>query len=83
MVKPARVQAFLDPLPVRRLHGVGPATEKALAGLGVATIADLRGVDLEVLRRRFGRHGQGLWNYARGIDSRPVRTHRERKSLGH
>ncbi len=83
VVKPARVQAFLDPLPVRRVHGVGPATEKALQELGVATIADLRGVELEVLRRRFGRHGQGLYNYSRGIDNRPVHTHRERKSLGH
>ncbi len=83
VVKPKRVQAFLDPLPVRRLHGVGPATEKALQELGVATIADLRGIELEVLRRRFGRHGQGLYNYSRGIDQRPVRTDRERKSLGH
>ncbi len=83
VVKPAKVQAFLDPLPVRRVHGVGPATEKALHELGVATIADLRALDLEVLRRRFGRHGKGLYNYSRGIDRRPVRTHRERKSLGH
>ena len=83
VVKPKRIQTFLDPLPVRRLHGVGPATEKALQELGVATVADLRGIELEVLSRRFGRHGQGLYNYARGIDRRPVRTHRERKSLGH
>ena len=83
VVKPRQVQAFLDPLPVRRLHGVGPATEKALHELGANTIADLRGIELEALRRRFGRHGQGLYNYSRGIDERPVRTHRERKSLGH
>ncbi len=83
IVKPNRVQAFLDPLPVRRLHGVGPATEKALGELGITTIAELRGAEEEVLRRRFGRHGQGLYNYSRGIDERPVRTHRERKSLGH
>ena len=83
VVKPARVLAFLAPLPVRRLHGVGPATEKALQELGVSTIADLRGLELEALRQRFGRHGQGLYNYSRGIDKRPVHTHRERKSLGH
>ena len=82
VVKPDRVQSFLDPLPVRRLHGVGPATEKALSELGAATIADLRGLSHEVLRRRFGRHGQGLYNYSRGVDERPVRTDRERKSLG-
>lgn len=82
VIKPHRVQAFLDPLPVRRLHGVGPATEKALHALGVETVADLRGVALEILSRRFGRHGQGLYNYSRGIDRRPVRVDRERKSLG-
>lgn len=83
VVKPRRVQAFLDPLPVRRLHGVGPATEKALREIGVTTIAELRTIELDLLRRRFGRHGQRLYNYSRGIDNRPVRTDRERKSLGH
>ena len=83
VVKPHRVQAFLDPLPVRKIHGVGPATEKALLGLGVTTIADLRRMPAEALERRFGRHGQGLYNYSRGIDERPVRVDRERKSLGH
>lgn len=83
VVKPGRVQEFLDPLPVRRLHGVGPATEKALKKLGVQTISDLRQVDLEVLSRRFGRHGLGLYRYSRGIDERPVRIDRQRKSLGH
>ena len=82
IVKPRRVREFLDPLSVRRLHGVGPATEKALHELGVRTIAELRGLEQETLRRRFGRHGQGLYNYSRGIDERPVRTDRERKSLG-
>jgi DNA polymerase-4 len=83
VVKPHRVQAFLDPLPVRRIHGVGPATEKSLNELGVKIIADLRALELELLTRRFGRHGRGLYNYSRGIDERPVRTHRQRKSLGH
>lgn len=83
VVKPDRVQEFLDALSVRRLHGVGPATEKALKRLGVETIADLRAIDLEVLSRRFGRHGLGLYRYSRGLDDRPVRTDRQRKSLGH
>lgn len=83
VVKPHQVQVFLDPLPVRRLHGVGPATEKALHRLGAETIADLRRLDLETLIRRFGKHGKGLYDYSRGIDHRPVRTERIRKSLGH
>ena len=83
VVKPHQVQGFLDPLSVRKLHGVGPATEKALSELGVETIADLRQLSLDKLEKRFGRHGVGLYNYSRGIDERPVRTHHERKSLGH
>lgn len=82
IVKPQHVQAFLDPMPVRRLHGVGPATEKALNQLGVTTISDLRALEPRELQRRFGRHGQSLYNFSRGIDERPVRTERERKSLG-
>ena len=82
VVRPEKVQAFLDPLPVRRLHGVGPATEKALAEMKVATVADLRGVELDDLIGRFGKHGRILYEFSRGIDERPVETHRERKSLG-
>ncbi|MEM7051864.1 MAG: DNA polymerase IV [Acidobacteriota bacterium] len=81
VVRPQEVMAFLAPLSVRRLHGVGPATAKSLEGLGVKTIAELRGLPQELLEARFGRWGEGLWNSARGIDHRPVTTHRERKSL--
>ena len=83
VVKPHQVQSFLDPLPVRCLHGVGPVTESALGELQVTTIADLRAVAAETLSRRFGRHGQRLRDFAHGIDERPVRTDRTRRSLGH
>lgn len=82
VVPPIKVLAFLAALPVRRLHGVGPATEQALAGLGVATVAELRERSREELVRRFGRHGEMLYHFARGEDERPVETHHERKSLG-
>jgi DNA polymerase IV len=82
VVPPGKVQAFLDPLPVRRLHGVGPATERALAEMNVQTVAGLRGVAVEALTARFGKHGRILWEFAQGIDERPVETHSERKSLG-
>lgn len=81
VVKPARVQAFLDVLPVRTLPGVGPASERRLKQSGIETIADLRAVPRDRLEMLFGKHGQWLYNCARGIDERPVRTHRERKSL--
>lgn len=82
VVPPGKVQAFLDPLPVRRLHGVGPATERALAEIKVQTVAELRAVPLEDLIERFGKHGRILYEFSRGIDDRPVETHQERKSLG-
>lgn len=82
VVRPREVESFLAPLPVRALHGVGPATETALERLGVHTVEELRRVSLEQLVGRFGRHGKALWEHSRGIDDRPVRTHRERKSLG-
>jgi DNA polymerase-4 len=82
VVRPAQVEDFLAPLPVRRLHGVGPATEKALADLGVMTVADLRRLDVESLTRRFGRWGEALHAFARGVDGRAVTTDAERKSLG-
>ena len=82
VVPPERVQAFLDPLPVRRLHGVGPATERALAAMGIATVAELRAHPLPALLARFRSHGRTLHDYARGIDERPVEPYHERKSLG-
>jgi DNA polymerase-4 len=81
VVPPGRVQAFLDPLPVRRLHGVGPATERALVEMGAKTVAELRALAVEDLVARFGRHGRTLHEFAQGIDERPVETHQERKSL--
>ena len=82
VVRPGQVEAFLAPLPVRRLHGVGPATEAALAELGVTTVEELRRVPVEELERRFGKWGEALFAYARGLDDRPVTVERERKSLG-
>src|SRR6202035_188687 len=81
VVPPAKGQAFLDPLPVRRLHGVGPATEKALTEMGAQTIAGLRSLPLADLTARFGRNGRTLFEFARGEDERPVEVHSEQKSL--
>jgi DNA polymerase-4 len=82
VVPPGKVQAFLDPLPVRRLHGVGPSTERALAGMGVTTVAELRAQPLALLLGRFHSHGRTLFEFGRGIDERPVEARHERKSLG-
>jgi DNA polymerase-4 len=81
VVPPSRVREFLDPLPARRLPGVGPATERTLGELGIETIAQLRRFPEQELVRRLGRNGERLHRFARGIDERPVRVHQPRKSL--
>ncbi|HEB93899.1 MAG TPA: DNA polymerase IV [Gammaproteobacteria bacterium] len=77
------VQAFLDPLPVSRLWGVGRVTGAALQKQGIHTIAELRRQPQTALRRWFGEHGQQLWHLAHGIDERPVVTEHEAKSISH
>ena len=72
VVRPSQVEAFLAPLPVGKIPGVGRVMEKKLADIGVSTVADLRGVALEELQTRFGRFGASLYRRARGIDERPV-----------
>lgn len=75
--------AFLAPLPVRRLWGVGPKMEQTLARLGVATIGELQALDPGRLERRVGTHGHDLQRLARGEDDRAVASEpAEAKSLG-
>jgi nucleotidyltransferase/DNA polymerase involved in DNA repair len=75
--------AFLAPLPVRRLWGVGPKQEEELLKRGIRTIGDLAAMPPEALLRRIGTHGRDLQLLARGIDERPVEALRgEAKSLG-
>lgn len=76
VVKPAMVDAFLAPLPVGKLPGVGKVMEARLAGLGIATCADLRRHDAEALVARFGHWGRRLHELAFGIDLREVQNER-------
>ncbi|SDY76196.1 DNA polymerase IV [Nitrosomonas sp. Nm33] len=70
------------PLPVRKINGIGPKTEKKLASLGISTIAELAQVELSFLQIHFGR-GYSTWLYeaSHGIDHRPVMTRSEPKSI--
>ncbi len=81
VVRPSQAAAFLAPLPVRRLHGVGPATEKILLAMGLKTIADLRDAPVDLLTNRFGHWGRAMQQRAWGIDDRPVHNDHVRKSL--
>jgi nucleotidyltransferase/DNA polymerase involved in DNA repair len=84
VVPPGTEAAFLAPLPVRRLWGVGPKTEEALARLGVATIGDLAALEPEKLSRPLGTHGHDLVRLARGLDERAVVSEADdAKSMGH
>ena len=78
------VEAFLDPLPVQSVWGVGPRTFERLERYGVRTIADLRVLPAETLVAALGRAaGNQLWRLARGIDDRPVEPEQSTASIGH
>jgi len=72
VVRPEKVEAFLTPLPVGRIPGVGKVMQGKLEELGVRTVGELRGLPLEALQARFGSYGASLYRRARGIDERPV-----------
>ena len=82
VIKPGDGEAFVQSLPVRRFHGIGPKGAEKMARLGIDTGADLAAKDLPWLRAHFGSFGEYLYRAARGIDLRPVRTNRIRKSIG-
>jgi DNA polymerase IV len=82
VITPAMGPAFVEALPVRKFHGVGPATERKMQELGIATGRDLRAQTLAFLQQHFGKAGAYYHWASRGIDERPVRPDRIRKSIG-
>src|ERR1700677_1574322 len=72
VIQPDDVDAFLQPLPVGRIPGVGRVTEARLLKMSVRTVGDLRGIRLATLDQMFGRYGRRLYELARGIDDNPV-----------
>lgn len=81
IVPPGQEAAFLAPLLVRELWGVGPKTAEQLAKLGILTIGDLARWPESDLARRFGKNGIDMSRHARGIDDRPIETEAETKSV--
>lgn len=82
VITPARGPQFVAELPVKKFHGVGPATAAKMERLGILTGADLRAKSGDFLREHFGKSGGWYYRISRGIDHRPVEPHRERKSIG-
>ncbi len=83
-IDPRRVQEFLDPLPIRAIWGVGPATEKRLNRLGATTVADIARLSLDAMVGALGNaQGRHLYELCRGIDDRPVVPRQEAKSVSH
>jgi DNA polymerase-4 len=83
VVAPGDEAAFLAPLEISRLWGVGEKTATVLADYGVTTIGDLAALPPDVVIRRFGKHGASLVERARGIDADPVHGGDPAKSVGH
>jgi DNA polymerase IV len=81
VIQPQDIDAFLLPLPVGRLPGVGKVTGEKLAKLGAQTVKDLRTLDLRVLEHHFGRYGLRLHEFARGIDDNEVVSDRPTQSI--
>jgi DNA polymerase-4 len=82
VITPKMGPEFVETLPVRKFHGVGPATAKKMERLGVKTGLDLRAQTLAFLQQHFGKAGSHYYWVARGVDERPVRADRIRKSVG-
>ena len=81
IVAPGDEAAFLAPLSISDLWGVGPKTADRLRGAGIETIGDLAERPLPWLIDRFGSRGEWFWQLARGLDDREVSLERETKSI--
>jgi DNA polymerase-4 len=81
VVTPARGPAFVETLPVKRFHGVGPVTAAKMASLGIETGADLKARSLDFLAAHFGSSAQYYHDLARGICHRQVKADRPYKSV--
>ncbi|MHC4217746.1 MAG: DNA polymerase IV [Planctomycetota bacterium] len=81
IIEPDCVVQTLEGLPISRMWGVGPATEKRFRALGVTTFGDLHRYPLEALESSFGIHARRMAQLARGIDQRVVVPDHQAKSI--
>ena len=82
VITPKNGPAFVEALPVKKFHGVGPATAERMRRHGIETGLDLKSKSLAFLQEHFGKSGPYFYGIARGIDERHVKPNRVRKSIG-
>jgi DNA polymerase-4 len=82
VIRPEMGPAFVEALPVSKFHGIGPATGAKMNSLGLYTGLDMRNQSLDFMNANFGKAGAYYYWISRGIDERPVRANRIRKSVG-
>lgn len=82
VITPKNGPAFMEALPIKKFHGVGPATAEKMHRLGIRSGADLKSKSLDFLVQHFGKSGPYFYGLSRGIDERQVRPDRVRKSVG-
>jgi DNA polymerase-4 len=80
VVPPGEESAYLAPLPIRELWGVGAKTAEQLHQLHIQTIGDIARQTRQMMMYHFGKHGFDMWRRAQGIDNRPVEPDQEAKS---
>jgi DNA polymerase-4 len=83
VVHPDGVRDFLDPLPVKKMWGVGKVTQLLLSRLNIRTFGELRQTPVKILEKKFGKQGVKIHLLAMGIDERDVIPEHEVKSIGH
>ncbi|OAP34120.1 DNA polymerase IV [Sinorhizobium americanum] len=82
VITPKNGPGFVEALPVKKFHGVGPATAERMRKYGIETGLDLKSKSLAFLQEHFGKSGPYFYGIARAIDERQVKPNRIRKSVG-
>ena len=82
VVREEEAEGFLEPLPVRKIPGIGPKTEAELAKQGIRLVRDLKRSSREELQERFGKRGAEFYDMIRGRDDTPIQESYEPKSIG-
>ncbi len=83
IVPDGQERAFLAPLPIGRLWGVGPVTEEALRSVGITTVGEIANLDPQLLTAKLGpAAGTHLHRIANNLDPRPIEVGRRRRSIG-